>query len=245
MSNYNKNFIEIKLSSDTVYVYSVRKLLQKAIDKNINLFFGTLLDVGCGEMPYREYILDKNINVKRYIGMDINNNKYHHTVKPDLFWDGKKIDIENEKIDTIIATEFFEHISNIDSVLMEMNRILSKKGILFFTVPFIWPLHETPNDENRFTPYSLEKIFKKAGFREIKISPLGGYNASLAQMLCIWINNYRSEHFSRFRMFLFKKIEKYFLYPIIEKLLNVDNKLNNNSYGENAMSTGFYGYARK
>lgn len=245
MTKYNENFIDIKLSSNTVFVYSVRRLLQKAVDKSLNLFSGTLLDLGCGEMPYKQYLLDKNKKITKYIGMDIDYNQHHQCVKPDIFWDGETIELENETIDTMIATELFEHVPNIEKVLVEIKRVLAKDGLLFFTVPFIWPLHETPYDEYRYTPYSLKRILQKTGFRDIVILPLGGHNASLAQMLCIWIANNRLKTLAPLQRRLFEKFEKYILYPIIKKLLKGDENLNLTSYEENTMSPGFYGYAEK
>lgn len=244
-SKYNENFIDIKLSKDTVYVYSVRKLLQKALDNNLNLFHGTLLDLGCGEMPYRQYMLDKNKNIKKYIGVDIDYSEYHHFVKPDLYWDGKKIGVADGSIDTVIATELFEHISNIKEVLSEIHRVLSSNGVIFFTIPFIWPLHETPFDEYRYTPFSLKRMFTDAGFKNVNIVPLGNYNASLAQILCIWIYNKRESFSSDLKKGMFEKFEKIILYPVIKMLLKRDMLLNVSSYGENTMPTGFSGYAKK
>jgi predicted TPR repeat methyltransferase len=242
MTKYNENFINIRLSEKTVYIYSVRKLLHSVIDKNLKLFYGTLLDLGCGEMPYRQYLLDKNKRIKKYIGMDIDYNQYHQCVNPDMYWDGKSINLDNNSVDTVIATELFEHIPNIEQVLGEICRVLSDKGILFFTVPFIWPLHETPFDEYRYTPYSLKRLLKKAGLKNINIRPLGGYNASLAQMICIWIANNKND-FSLSKKAGF--LEKFILYPIIEKLLRRDKQLKLTIFGENTMSPGFYGYAKK
>jgi|WetSurMetagenome_2_1015567.scaffolds.fasta_scaffold128029_2 SAM-dependent methyltransferase len=245
MPRYNENFINIRLSSSTVYIYSVRKLLQKAIDRNIDTFHGVLLDLGCGEMPYKRYLIDRNKNITKYIGVDIDSSQYHQSVKPDMHWDGKKIEIENEKVNTVLATELFEHLPNIENVISEIYRVLVRDGCLFFTIPFVWPLHETPHDEYRYTPYSLERFLKNAGFRDIKIVPLGGYNAALAQMICIWIGSRHNETSSKLKNKLFEKTEKYILYPVIKKLLRRDNDSSINSYGESTMPTGFYGYAKK
>jgi SAM-dependent methyltransferase len=245
MHNYNENYINIKLSQNTAYVYSVRKLLQKAIDKKICLFKGVLVDLGCGEMPYKEYILDRNKKITKYIGIDIDNNQYHKTVKPDMFWNGRSIDLENEKVETVIATELFEHVENLDEILKESFRILKKDGVIFFTVPFIWPLHEIPFDQYRYTPYSLERVLSQSGFKDIVIIPMGGYNASLAQMICIWINNREHESMSKLKRKMFDIFEKFILYPLINKLLRDDDAFNNNYYGENTISPGFYGYAKK
>lgn len=245
MSKYDQNFIDIRLSQSTAYVYSVRRLLQKAIDKKMDLFHGVLLDLGCGEMPYKQYLLDKNKKITKYMGIDVDNSKYHQSKKPDLVWDGKKIGLGDVSVDTVIATELFEHLNNLGQVLGEINRVLNDDGILFFTVPFIWPLHEVPNDQYRYTPYSLKEALESAGFKEVVIVPLGGYNAALAQMICIWVVNRRNESHSRFKRKMFEMIEKYMVYPVIKMLLRNDDKLNVNAYGENTMPTGFYGHAKK
>ncbi len=245
MSNYNNNFINVKLTPNTVYVYPVRRALQKAIDTNIDLFWGVLMDLGCGEMPYRQYLIDKNKKITKYIGVDVDYNQYHRSIKPDIIWNGETIDIENEEIDTVLATELFEHLPNIEITLREIKRVLSKEGILFFTVPFIWPLHETPYDEYRYTPFSLKRVLETVGFRNITIAPLGGYNAALAQMLSVWIVNHRNSIISSFKRIIFNNMERNILYFIINRLLKKDDELNANSYGENTMPIGFMGYAKK
>src|ERR1035437_2241040 len=169
MRKYNENFIDIRLSPSTVYVFSVRKLLQKAIDKNLVSFRGVLLDLGCGEMPYKQYILDNNKSVTKYIGADVDFSSYHRSVRPDLLWDGKKLNLADGSVDTVMATELFEHVKNLEEVLGEVHRVLKPGGTVFFTVPFVWPLHETPNDECRYTPYSLERALNKVDFNSIEI----------------------------------------------------------------------------
>jgi len=223
----------------------VRKLLQKAIDNNLKIFKGTVLDLGCGEMPYKEYIMNKNQKIIKYIGIDIKNSEHHQVIKPDLYWNAKKIPLTSNTVDSIIATEFFEHISNIDQILLECFRVLKRNGIIFFTIPFLWPLHETPHDQYRYTPYSLERLLKNAGFRNITIKTLGSYHASLAQMICIWLNGVMMDihNITKKRIFIFT--QKLVFYPIIRYLLKKDCTLNSSFYGENTMSPGFYGYARK
>ena len=239
MSQYNPSFINIQLNHHTLYVYSVRKLLHESLDKHLNKFKGTLLDLGCGEMPYRQYILDKNKKVTKYIGVDVNFNKVHQLIKPDLYWDGHKIKLKENSIDTVIATELFEHIPNIGEVLAEIYRILKPSGLLYLTVPFIWPLHEVPYDEFRYTPYSLERFIAQAKFKNILIHPIGCIHSSLAQILCIWISTTRKTFSSKTKKIIFSFIEKVFFYPLIKLLLKYDKKIRHTSFSNNGMFTGF------
>lgn len=180
------NFTKVKLDLNTLWMYQVRKNLLKAITENSAHFKGILLDLGCGIMPYKSTVL-KNKSVEKYIGLDLEKANYYADVKPDLVWDGKKIPLEDHSMDCIMATEVLEHTHNPDDLLKEINRVLKPGGLFFCTVPFIWHLHEVPFDEYRYTPFSLEKKLQAADFTKIEIKALGGWDASLSQLLGLWV----------------------------------------------------------
>ena len=165
-------------------LYTIRKLLLQNINASLPIFKGTLVDLGCGSMPYRSYI-KKHANIEKYIGVDWANSPYHNTIPPDVYWDGINIPLGENMADTCIATEVFEHLPNATEVAKEINRILKPNGVLFITVPFFWPFHEVPFDEYRYTPFSLRRILKEAGFQneKIKIGATGGWFATLAQVM--------------------------------------------------------------
>lgn len=183
------NFTDITITRDNLESFVVRKEIFKAVQNTIPQFKGKILDSGCGSMPYKAHILD-NKNVESYIGLDIESGLNYEDVKPDVLWDGKIMPFENESFDVVISTEVLEHVPNPDIYLAEVKRVLKPGGMFFFTVPFLMSLHEVPHDYYRYTPYALEMIFKRTGFISIKIIPLGGYNAALAQMLGLWVNMY-------------------------------------------------------
>ncbi len=165
-------------------LYIIRKLLLQNITAILPNFKGTLIDVGCGRMPYRAYIMER-AGVKKYIGVDWPGSPYHIATPPDVYWDGKELPFEENFADTCIATEVFEHLPNATEVAREINRILKPGGILFITVPFFWPFHEVPFDEYRYTPFSLKRILQEAGFSKDKIfvGATGGWLATLAQVI--------------------------------------------------------------
>ncbi|RYE28070.1 MAG: class I SAM-dependent methyltransferase, partial [Sphingobacteriales bacterium] len=90
-------------------------------------------------------------------------------------------------VDCVMATEVLEHCFEPQQILGEIFRVLKPGGKFFFTVPFLWPLHEVPYDAYRYTPFSLDKLFREAGFNQNEIKALGGWDASLAQMMGLWV----------------------------------------------------------
>ncbi len=208
---------------------------------NISKFKGVLLDVGCGIMPYREFILNKNRNVTSYIGLDFEDslNPEYALGKPDIFWKGDFIPLNDTSIDTALATELFEHCPEPERVMKEILRVLKPGGIIFFTVPFIFHLHLVPHDEYRYTPFSLKRHLSDAGFKNIELSALGGWDASLAQMMAIWLQQ-------RPLLKRHKKIISLLMIPLIKKLIKTDSKYNkNNLYNNGCLITGISGIAYK
>lgn len=233
--NNQDQFLNIQLNFDTIDRYYIRTSIKKAIDDNLHNFNGIFLDLGCGEMPYREYIIN-NSNITKYIGVDIENKIYQKQIKPDIFWDGKKLPFDDNSIDTIMATEVFEHVPNLDEILKEIYRVLKPNGKLFFTVPFLWPLHDVPYDEYRYTPFSLDRHFKKAGFENIDIKPLGGWNASLAQMIGLWLKRSGLSENDRLRL-------SNELLPFYKELIETDKIPAD--FKKSPMITSFGGIVRK
>lgn len=168
----------------TVDIFHDRRSILRALTDALPLFHGSLLDIGCGYMPYRQLVLSPPSRAERYIGMDLGGNDYQ---KPDIMWDGRRIPLPDASVDCAMATEVFEHCPDPTAVMAEALRVLRPGGVLFFTVPFLWPLHDQPHDEYRFTPISLERHLRAAGFEDVRLRAQGGWDASLAQMIGLWV----------------------------------------------------------
>lgn len=229
-------FINLKMKTENMDNYFIRQSIKKFIDENINSFRGNLIDLGCGQMPYKDYILTNNKNINSYIGIDIINPIYQKQKLPDLYWDGKTIPLEDNSIDTLLALELFEHLPELHSVLKEVNRVLKPDGNLYFTVPFLWPLHDAPNDEFRYTPFSLKRILRNCYFDDIIIKATGGWNASLAQMLGLWLRRSGLDEDSR------EKLTEQ-LWAFYKELIEKD--IIPEKFDNGPMVTGFSGVAKK
>lgn len=238
-----KNFIstyftEIQLNSNYLDLYFVRTSIRNFIVNNNLHISGKVLDVGCGIMPYKE-IIEGVVSVSQYIGVDFESSLADEYAlgKPDFFWNGKVLPIESNTIDTIIATELLEHCEYPDQILTEMARVLKPGGKMLLTVPFIWNLHLVPFDEYRYTPFSLSRHIRNAKLDIIKLNPLGLWDASLAQMIGIWIQNRPLRH---------RNIYAFFGKFVIRLLLSKEKKLSNvNILKDGVMVTGLSALVQK
>ena len=179
-----EEFLNPTCSPRTVDIFHDRSAILRALRQDLPGLHGTLLDIGCGYKPYKSVVLAVPSRVTRYIGLDFKNGDYP---APDMEWDGHQIPLGDSSVDCAMATEVFEHCPGPELLMREIRRVLKPGGVLFFTVPFLWPLHDVPHDEYRFTPFSLRRHLCDAGFDGIEIRALGGWDAGLAQMIGLWV----------------------------------------------------------
>jgi len=231
------NFTNIPLTWDNISTYVIRTCIWNAVQATAPKFSGHLLDVGCGRMPYRRFLLDHNY-ISQYTGLDIENALvYEEGVQPDFTWDGIRMPFADNSFDTLMATEVLEHCPDPLLIVREMKRVLKPGGMIFFTVPFLWYLHEVPHDEFRYTPFALERIFKECGMEEIELNAYGGWDMTMAQMTGLWIAfTKRGKSQKRWAKLL---------NPFIKRLMKKDLAKGPVAFTNGTMINGLYGTARK
>ncbi len=164
--------------------YIIRKSLFIAIKKNAIKLKGKMLDFGCGLKPYKKLF----INIDEYIGLDIENEGHSHIKEDiDVFYDGKIIPFQNNYFDSLFCSEVFEHVVNLDEIILEIKRVLKPNALCLITMPFIWDEHEIPNDYNRFTSYGIKEFLKKNGFEIIQFTKTSNFLAVVFQMYALYI----------------------------------------------------------
>jgi len=158
----------------------IRKIVDRQIEYAIRMYArGKLLDVGCGDKPYRELTQPF---VTEHIGLD-HEETLHNKTNIDIFAEADKIPALDNAYDTILATSILEHMEQPDRVISEMYRVLKSGGYCIATTPFMWHLHEEPRDFYRFTKYGLRYLFKKNGFEIVELKPLSGFWVAFGQQL--------------------------------------------------------------
>jgi ubiquinone/menaquinone biosynthesis C-methylase UbiE len=164
--------------------FIVRRGILKGV-KNISSKFigGKLLDVGCGSKPY-ELLFD----VEEYIGIDVEISGHNHLEsKIDKFYDGIHIPFDDKEFNWVFSSEVFEHVFNLDQLLIEVNRVLLSGGKLAFTCPFVWEEHEQPYDFARYSSFALLHIMEKNGFKVESLHKSTSYFETVMQLFSMYI----------------------------------------------------------
>lgn len=127
--------------------------------KNISIK-GKVIDLGSGNhSSYYKFLNSKDAKIY-FADKTKKKNNNHYQVDLE-----KKLDFNNENFDTVILFNVIEHIDNHKSLLIEINRILKKNGILELFVPFMFRYHEDSKDIFRPTHYYITKLLEKSGFK--------------------------------------------------------------------------------
>jgi SAM-dependent methyltransferase len=180
-------FITTSLAIVINPVYIIRNGLYKSIKQIAPTLTGDILDFGCGSKPY-ESLFTGSTN---YFGVDIYTTGHNClNCKADYFYDGKTLPFDDCKFDAIVCFEVFEHVPNIDEVLLELHRILKIDGQLLISVPFAWHEHEIPNDFVRYTSFGITHFLNKNGFLINKIEKTTTYFLAIGQLFIGYLCQY-------------------------------------------------------
>jgi SAM-dependent methyltransferase len=181
------------MSNPNVRIFSPDKLTKDlqwdSLLKASRFAHGRLLDIGCGNMPYKS-IFDHKVN--EYVGLDI------HNPLADIRADFLKARIPKSSYDTVLCTQVLEHIYDPNRCMSKIHSVLKKGGVVILTAPFMGSLHETPHDYYRFTKYSLDYLFKKFGFRIMYIHEQGNWISALGQEGIFYLESTCNRHLLKY-----------------------------------------------
>ncbi|WP_440133114.1 class I SAM-dependent methyltransferase [Chitinophaga sancti] len=150
-------------------VYITRNLLITNLKKHFNVLHGRMLDFGCGSKPYKTLI-----NVDEYIGVDFQGEGHsHESEQIDVFYDGLTLPLEDNSFDSVLSTEVFEHVFNLEDIIFELHRVMKPGGTILITMPFLIAEHEAPNDCSRYTSFGLKNLLERKGFEIVYYEKLG------------------------------------------------------------------------
>jgi SAM-dependent methyltransferase len=142
---------------------------------------GEVLDVGCGQSPYR-FLLDATRT--RYVGLDIADAGAFGYANPDVTtFDGGVFPFADGTFDAVLCTEVLEHVYEHGRLVREIHRVLKPGGEGFITVPWSARFHYIPHDYFRYTPTALGRIFGM--FSAVSVEPRGTDVTAIANKLVV------------------------------------------------------------
>jgi SAM-dependent methyltransferase len=163
-------------SSRYYYLTQLRKQIQSISNTFLkNAKELTLLDLGCGNMPYEPIFKE---HVKEYIGADLPENKRAaiHINTNSI------VQLGDNAMDIVLSTQVLEHVEDPILYLSEAHRVLKKDGLLILSTHGYWMYHPDPTDYWRWTCSGLQKIIKERGFEIVYFRGIIGRSAMGLQL---------------------------------------------------------------
>jgi glycosyltransferase involved in cell wall biosynthesis len=148
-----------------------------------------------------------------------------------LHWDGKRIALGDNSIDCAIAVNAIEYFRDPVGVVAEIRRVLRPDGVFVFAVPALYPLNDGVSRFYRHSFAAIEEIIATSGLEDCHTKSIGGWNASLAQMIGLWLKRAPMDANTRNHM-------AQQLWPLYTQLIKSDVPLENPKAG-NAMTIGW------
>jgi SAM-dependent methyltransferase len=95
--------------------------------------------------------------------------------RPDILHDLEKpLPVQDGEYDHALLMNVLEHVFEYRQLLQEAFRAVKTRGTVSILVPFLFPIHPSPQDYHRFTGSALQKELELAGATSISVVPLAG-----------------------------------------------------------------------
>ncbi|WP_082647704.1 class I SAM-dependent methyltransferase [Lysobacter antibioticus] len=126
----------------------------------IKAVVGRVLDVGAGDRWIAAHLGSRS----EYIALDYPaTGRDLYRAKPDVFADAANLPFADGTFDAVICLEVLEHVRNPQGVLDEIGRVLRADGVVWLSMPFLYPIHDAPHDYQRFTVHGLKRSVEASG----------------------------------------------------------------------------------
>ncbi|MBL9202710.1 MAG: class I SAM-dependent methyltransferase [Opitutaceae bacterium] len=159
-----------------------RRGLLNELRRHFPALTGELLDVGCGNKPYRVLV-----PAARYTGLDIDNAFTRRVAVADVFYDGGAFPLPDASFDAVLCSQVLEHVFTPEKFLGEIHRVLRPGGTLLLAVPFLWDEHEQPHDFGRYSSFGLRALLERNGFAVIEQRKSMADFGAVAQLASAWL----------------------------------------------------------
>lgn len=165
--------------------YLVGHSLEQALKPACAQLSGRLLDLGCGNSPYRSWLP----HVTSYIPYDADLS----SAGAEAIGLAHSLPFADKAFDSVLCTQVLEHVEQPWQVLDDVARVLRSDGILVLSVPQAWRIHEAPYDFYRYTRFGIAALLRRSGFELVNCTPQGGAWLLIGQTINnhIWRKKHR------------------------------------------------------
>lgn len=112
--------------------------------------------------------------------------------------------------DAVFMIEVLEHVHTPTKAIAEVHRVLKPGGICVMSVPYIFEIHDIPNDYWRFTEFGLRHLLKP--FSSVQLRRRNRYfRAAITPLLRLWYSPQRTDRWFGLLFMLLAAV----LYPAI------------------------------
>jgi ubiquinone/menaquinone biosynthesis C-methylase UbiE len=165
-----------------------KDLLEKGLRSIAPHAHGRMIDVGCGDKPYRKMFAP---HVSEHLGIDYEET-YKDSVwsskeKADFVFSGDRLPFDDASFDTVLCTQVLEHAAKPWVLFAEMTRIMRAGGVMILTIPFSYRLHSEPYDFYRYSHHGLRALSEQNGLEVVKLFPRGGFWTVIGQKLASYL----------------------------------------------------------
>jgi SAM-dependent methyltransferase len=141
---------------------------------------GRVLDVGCGEQPYRSWLT----NAGDYVGVDVDAGPgIDAVIRPGEPWP-----LDDASFDSVLCTQVLEHDSDPRHTLAEIDRVLAPGGTAVVSVPFAYNEHMAPHDYRRWSAAGVTSELSTR-FDVVEVRKQGPVGSLLGALWLNWIEH--------------------------------------------------------
>jgi SAM-dependent methyltransferase len=152
-------------------------LLNRDFKSQLPKLNGSVLDIGCGQKPYRSLLR----SAQEYVGADVMSGP---TVDV-LITPNQPLPLPDARFDAVLITQVMEFVESPATLVCEIRRVLKPNGTVVATFPFIFQEHG-PGDLVRYTGNAVGGLF--TGFSPVLVRRQGGVGSSIAILFLNWAN---------------------------------------------------------
>ena len=138
----------------------------RSVADEIRVCHGIVLDIGAADGWVGRHLGAR----ARYVTLDFPQTAIAlYGARPDVFGDACRMPFADASVAAVTCYEVLEHVRDPEALVAEVARVLGPGGVVEFTMPFMYPIHDAPHDFQRWTRFGWERSLAAAGLQVERI----------------------------------------------------------------------------